>query len=383
MTVTPVGISACGCESCVVRVESCDLRTGIVRAVLVPVSAAWQSTLNEPGQGSIVLPTDSTLVRNIWPHLTSIYITVGGVPVFGGIVEEIAAESSENGATTTVQMKEIHYYLNYRHHDKTLSFTQEQQTIIGAELVNDAAVDGIPLTGVPDSSSYARDRTYESWEHGILMERISQLTEVINGPDFEVRHIREADRWRTVMIFRDHVGVARDLVIVSDVNVSDYALAVTADSHATHVHGIGAGEESAQLETLAVDGSGIYPRFDAAPAWKDVSILTTLQENTEGYLEANREPVATPAAVIPGCHDIGPDAIEVGDSLNVNISQGAVTFRGRARVADISWRYNVNSQMTRELGMIPLERASQSVLNQDPTDDMCPECGPVGGGESL
>lgn len=381
MSIAPEdGPVACGCASCVVRFEACDLRTGIVRAVLFPVSAAWQSTLNQPGQGNVVLPTDSTLVRNIWPHLTSIYVTVGGAPVWAGLVEEFAAESSEDGATTTVQMKEITFYLNYRHHDDTLTFDQVPQTVIGAALVNNAQANGIPLSGVADASVRDRDRVYPSWEKGKLLERIEQLTEVIEGPDYEVRHIREPDRWRTEMIFRDEVGIPLDLSVISDVNATGYGLSVSATEHATHVHGIGSGEEEEQLEVLREDPANIYPRFDAAPAWKDVSNPNTLAENTSGYLEQNREPVAIPAASLSGCHDVGPDEVEVGDSLNVNISQGAVTFRGRARVADISWRYSNSSEMKRELGLVPIGRASDSVLNQNPSNP-CPDCGP-GGEES-
>lgn len=378
MSVMPGGPSACGCDACVVKVYACDLRTGIIRAVLVPVSMEFQSTLNEPGQGRIILPTDATLVRNIWPHLTSIYITVGGVPVFGGLVEEFAAESSENSASTTVLMKEIHYYLRYRHHDTTLTFNQVPQTTIGAALVNNSTANGIPLSGVAAGSSFLRDRVYPSWEKGILLERISQLTEVLDGPDYEVNHIREPDGWRTELVFRDQVGVVRDLTIISDVNASDYSLSVSADNHATHVHGIGAGEEEDQLEVLRTDPSGIYPRFDAAPAWKDVTNVNTLTENTNGYLDANKEPVATPAVTLIGCHDVAPDGVMVGDQIYVDVSQGAVTFRGPARVADISWKLQPNSQLTRELGLVPVGRASDSVLNQVPSDP-CPDCGPDGG----
>lgn len=377
MTIVPDGPSACGCDACVVRFEACDLRTGIVRAVLFPTSAAWQSTLNQPGQGNVVLPTDSTLVRNIWPHLTSIYITVGGVAVWAGMVEEFLAESSENGGTTTVQMKEITYYLARRHHDETLTFFNVSQNVIGASLVNNAATGGIPLSGLAAPSAITRDRTYEVWEHGELMERIQQLTEVIDGPDYEVVHIRDNDRWRTEMIFRDNIGAELDLTVTSDHNASDYSLSVSADTHATHVHGIGAGEEADQLEVVREDPANIYPRFDAAPAWKDVTDLNTLAENTSGYLEMNREPVAVPAATIQGCHDVGPDDVLVGDTVNANVSQGAVTFRGRVRVADISWRYTNNAEMSRELGMVPVGRASDTVLNQEPSDP-CPDCGPDG-----
>jgi len=382
MSTSPAENPGCGCASCVVRFEACDLRTGIVRAVLFPISAAWQNTLNQPGQGNVVLPTDSTLVRNIWPHLTSIYVTVGGVPVWAGMVEEFLAESSENGGTTTVQMKEITYYLARRHHEETLTFNGVSQNVIGASLVNNAQTNGIPLAGVAAPSLFSRDRTYEAWEHGELMERIQQLTEVVNGPDYEVVHIRDADRWRTQMIFRDEVGEQLDLTVTSDHNASDYSLSVSADTHATHVHGIGAGEEQDQLEVVREDPANIYPRFDAAPAWKDVTNLNTLAENTGGYLEMNREPVAVPAATIPGCHEIGPDDVLVGDTINANVSQGAVTFRGRVRIADISWRYTNNAEMTRELGMVTVGRASDTVLNQDPADSCPGGCGP-NEGESL
>lgn len=358
------------------RTEACDLRTGIVRAVFSPVGFDFQTTLNRSGQGSLSLTTREVRTRDIWPHLTSVYISriagPGASPEqpyceFGGFIEEFSAESSN---TTRVGLLSTEAYLARRMIRATLSFINQDQNLVARELVHAALDDGIPLTAESTTSAQRIDRTYNSWDRKIIGEAIEELTDVLNGPDFETLHIREGGAWRTVMRFRDYVGSDRSLELASDRDSFDYGLDVDGSDHATLVDAVGEGEESAMLISTARDSSGLYPRFDSAPAWKDVSQAGTLQAHADGYLEENRDPIAVPSVTLRGLEP-DPRELRLGDTVGVFTDFGAVTYRGRGRIMSVSWSVGTDEPETRTLELAPTTRSSEAVLNQIPTPPDC------------
>jgi hypothetical protein len=364
------------------RVVACNLATGVERAVLHPVSFDFENKLNDYGQGTLTLVTRETLARDIWPHLTSIYfLRIGGpdatieepVVEFAALVEKFSA--SDNN-TTSVGLKSIDSYLNNRVVRRTLDYESQPQTNIAASLVNytrTATPRGIPLRGVADVSRIARDRHYDPWDRKNVGEAVVQLCEVINGPDWELQHLRSAQgAWRTDMIFRDHVGGDRDMVLKSDREASAYSLDVDAANHATLVDALGAGEEENMLIATAVDDADVYPQFDATPAWKDIKRIGPLQNQADGYLDDYKEPIATPSVEISG-YDPAPSLVRLGDTVAIETNFGAVTYKGRMRLTSISWKVSADAVATRAYEGEPTTRASDSVLNQVPDED-CEEC---------
>ncbi len=369
-------MSECACGTDWI-VEACDLETGRVRSIWHPVSMDWETNLNEIGRGSVTLATREVSIRDIWPGLTSVYISRisgGGAsptnPVceFAGIVVEIGA--SESG-TTTVGLQSIEWYLSRRNIRRTIRFDQTSQNEIGAALVAEAP--GIPLTALADSTSRYRDREYRDFNRKNVYEAIEQLTQVINGPDYELAHDRADGSWSSQMIFRDQVGADRGVIIKSDREASAYSLSVSAQDMATLVDGIGYGQDEDTLIATARDDSGIYPRFDAAPAWKDIQRESTLMQQASGYLWENREPQAIPTVSLSGFVP-DPSLVRLGDRIFTDISFGAATFRGFARIIGISWGLSADSALTRTLDLWPEGRASETVLNQVPDDLDCKDC---------
>lgn len=371
---------ACGAEW---RIEACDLRTGRVRAIVHPLSFDFQSSLNTTAPGNMILPTRDVSVRDIWPHLTSIYISriAGGSATpdnpyveWGGMIEKFSAD--DNGATS-VGMISIDGYLHKRNigmnGSTSLVFPQRFQTEIGAVLVQAAAANGIPLTALAAASTRRRDRTYKGYERKNIGEAIEELTNVIEGVDYELTHTREDGAWSTQVVFRDYVGTNRDVILQSDREAAGYGLDVDAQNHATYVDALGAGEEADQLTAHAEDEENIYPRFDAVPSWQDVSLPPTLLSHARGYVEENREPVAVPSAVVRGM-DPDPALIRNGDTIEARINYGAVTYNGPARVVSTSWAVGTDGPASRTYELIPLTRASQSVLNQPVPSDDCAVC---------
>lgn len=353
-------------------VEACDLSSGTVRAVLDPISMDWQSVLNGWGQGTVMAATKDLRIRDVWPGLTSVYIsrTSGGggasrsnpVCEFAGMIESVNATEA---GTTTVGMVSLESYLNRRTLKGQLEFSGVDQTEIGAALVRAAEFNGIPLFAEAAPSDFARNRTYPPWNRKVIGEALEDLSQVINGFDWELSHSRTDGRWTTTMVFRDFVGVDRtqEVILESDRELSAYALTIDAKDQATWVDAIGSGEEEDQLLVTAIDGAGIYPEFDATPAWKDVTRLTTLQDHADGYLEDYREPRAAPTFSIAGL-DPSPSLMRIGDMVHVRQDFGAVSFHGDARIITSSWALGEDEPISRTYEVLPLERASQSVLSQ-------------------
>lgn len=359
--------------------EVCDLATGLVRTRWHPISAEWQQMLNKTARGSFTLPTRALQARDIWPGLTSVYVsrTFGAdaaedspVAEFGGIVVETGA--SESG-TTVVGVQSMDWYLSRRHIRQTLRLDQVPQTEIGRRLVDLARPQGIPLVGAAAPSTRLRDREWRDFNRKEIGEAIDQLVSVINGPDWELSHTKTDGRWTTTMTFRDFVGVDRGVIIRSDREASAYSISLSCDDLATFVDGIGSGEEEDMLIVSLADPDTPYPRFEAVPAWKDVTRLDTLRDSTNGYLNLNREIRATPTFTIDG-DDVDPSLLRVGDIITGQVSYGPINFDGLARVTGINWRLGAEAAESRTLELEPITPASQSILNRpaEPTD--CEDC---------
>ena len=370
------------CDTCQARwlVEACDLASGRVRTIWQPISIDWEQRLNQVGKGSVTLPTKAIGIRDVWPGLTSVYISriegadgasrTNPVCEYAGIVVEVGASESN---VTTVGLKSIEHYLERRFLDTSVAFNGVEQTVIARDLVRRAENNGIPLYAEADASTIERDRQYEPWNRKFIGEAVMELTQVLNGPDWEIQHARSGGLWSSTMIFRDVVGVDRGVIIKSDIQATAYSMSIDQSEQATRVDGIGSGEEEDQLVAEVADNTGIYPRFDAAPAWKDVTRLNTLYQHADGYLEDHREPDARPTVSLSG-FDPDPSLVRVGDVVEIDIDFGAITYHGKVRVISISWSLSGDETENRTLEVVPLDRASQTILNQEPSDDNCPDC---------
>lgn len=364
------------------RVLACDLASGRVRKVLSPDTLTFEETLNRVGKGTMNLNTRDITVRDVWPHLASVYVLriAGGTasptdPVieWAGIIEAVTA--SGNGRTD-VGMESIESYWHRRVLRRDgewldpIDFRQVSQTVI-AKYLSDTCLDGgIPLYADADASEWRRDRVYNMWDRKNIGEAIEQLTDVIGGPDYELVHQRTSGgTYFTTATFRDYVGFDRDVVIRSDREASDYTLKLDGGPHATRVDAIGEGEERDMLIETAED-LNIYPVFEATPAWKDVSLRATLRQHAQGHLDAYRDPLASPTVTVPG-FDPDPDTVRLGDTISADIEYGAVTFHGKARVVSVAWRQDLDGPPTRTLTLLPVGRAADTVLNQAPADVYC------------
>lgn len=351
------------------RVEACDLATGRVRAVLRPIAVDVQTLFSKIGEGggTLTFPIKGVRLRDVWPYLTSVYLTYDGTPVGGFIVEKVTG----SGGTAQVGLKDITSYLNRRMIRTDTLYTAQQQTQIATSLVAAAIPDGIPLTGQAATSAYVRDREYLAVERPFIGPMLTDLMGSENGPEFTPIHTRTNGYWSTSLLWEDTGGNITDYILRGDVHGTDYGVDIDALDLTNLADGFGSGTPPLQATSDAT-ASSPYPRFDANPRWDTVSEQATLQEQTDGYVAVRSEPYAIPSFTITGDNP-SPADLRDGDTATFQFSRGVSTYHGPARILGTSWRASEGEPLIRALTLQPLGSATQVVLNQIPADP-CRDC---------
>lgn len=317
-----------------------DLLSGEVLSDMTPAKAVWERKVNRPGSASLTFHLHQVNRILVEPHLTALYIVRGGVCLFGGLAEQLTADG--NDRTVEVGYVELTEYLHRRRLRTDLTYAATNQTQIVADLVDytNAVGRGIDLVPIvqPTGTTVQRAREYLASDRPRVGELIEKLTDVIDGPDYELRVRRDAaGRWvREVLIANN---LSRDLQASwrAGVDRGKYKVETDADRHANNVDATGAGEGPALLIANAATPDPEYPTFDDATAYRSVTELATLQEHADGDLLAQRRPIDTPVLTVamrdlPG----GPAAFRPGDTLGILVDDGAAQYDGRARV--LGWK---------------------------------------------
>lgn len=348
-------------------VESFDLKTGRVLGVLDATEIDVQVLLNEAGSGTLSLSVRDTPARLVWPRLVGIGVMWQDTPVWVGWVETAEMNSD---STLRVGVIPLDGYMFQRHIDDTVTWVGQSQTVGLANLVNQFC-DGIALSAVAESSAHTRDRTFYWFDHHVVGDLVQNMTEVIDGPDWELVPSRVNGFWHGTIVFRDSVGVARQFALQSGRDSGNYGITLDAGDMGTHQHAVGDGEDEEQIEEYAEDLT-VYPRFDKTTGYSSVTNRNTLREYATGRVALLGEPAAIPSMVIDG-PDPAPAQLRVGDICQVDVNHSLWRYTGLARVLGLTYRAAQGSADLRSLMFAPLERATDTILVQMPDDD-CKEC---------
>lgn len=369
------------------RIESTDLSTGVVKAVLHPISCEWEEQYSRPGSGTLSIAAKGPSIDDVWPHDTGIYISrvsIDGTRIghFGGYIERVSVV----GGSASIGLQPLDEFPLHRllaNSNEGLAYSTpsyvspedpgpgKSQTEIATDLINLAINDlgFVPLTPVAEASSQTRVRSWAAYEFKNLGEAIRELVDTISGVKYRLEHrfYESPARWQTYIRFFDEENIDRGVEIRSDQEAYRYGLEIDARDQASRIYGVGTGEGSTQMFSVAVDEDASSPEFQATVAWKDVTVAATLDENTRGSVTLRRDPATTPTATLVGINKISPDVLLTGDIVSADIGYGVATFRDeKARVTSQSWRLSVGEPITRSLGLDPIIRPSISVKTQTP-----------------
>lgn len=375
------------------RVEATDLSTGVVKAVLHPVTAEWSEQYSRPGAGSLMVATGDPSAEDVWPHTTGLYVSrvnIDGTRVghFGGYIESVAASGA---GTTNLGLQSLDNYLSHRllaDDDEGLAYATpgyvdpnnpgpgKSQTEIAKDLatIAVAGTGAVPLVPVAEPSTTLRAMAWAASDFKNIGDAVSEMVDA--GLCYRVEHsFREGPaRWSTTIRFFDSSDTDRGLVIRSGIEAYRSSLTLDAKDQASRIYGVGSGTGVGQMFSIAYDEDAPLPEFQTSVAWKDVVIPATLDENTRGAVTLRRDPVSTPSATLVGLTDVPPESLNVGDIVSPELGFGVVTFREqKARVTSQAWRLALDEPVTRTLGLDPIIRPSESVKTQVAAKPPVPE----------
>lgn len=294
------------------RIEMTDLLTGVVQHTITPIQFEFETTFLEAGRGSITFNLRTSEVTNgevfqnleeISPGLAGIFFSRirGGaatpqdpVHMFGGYIETL--ESGSDG-TVTLGFSEMQKYLDFRLIRSDLSWSGVNQNVIPATLVeytrgenvSGGSVDpipgpGIPLFGAAALGSVLRDRTYLGVDRKPIGEAIKEYLQIIDGPVYQMSHVRNPDGWRSVMRFSDVVEQT-EVKTIEWSQLTDLSINLDANGLANTIDAFGEpfADGSPNIQTQPNPASTFQPRWDAAPSFPTVSNPSTLNGHASGY----------------------------------------------------------------------------------------------------
>lgn len=308
------------------RIELTDLLTGEVRHAITPIEFEFETAFLEPGRGSITFNRMGTApgdlgsqfvhFNDMEPYTTGIFFSRinGGsatpqapVHMFGGFIETM---DSMSDGITVLGFVEMTKYLDFRMIRSDLVFTADDQTEIGANLVlyargentDGGSVDpspalGIPLLGGFTASAFNRDRTYLAVDRVVIGEAIANLTQVLDGPVYELAHYRNGgpivgltQNWWSEMVFSDTWSQA-SVKRIAWHHVNDLKVFVDGNGMANQIDAFGEPDaDGTPLIATADSPFSFRPRFDAAPAFNGIINAITLGQQAVGYQDDHRDP---------------------------------------------------------------------------------------------
>lgn len=377
------------------RFETTEISSGRVKSVLHPTAVSWDDLLSQVGNFQIDIPARDSALSDVFPDLSGFYISrinedgVTRTGYFGGIIRQAGAVDAATGIAT-IGGHSLDFYLYQRvlaGPNSGLAYkVEKRQTKIAADLVNIYAgyqepeiprESAIPLTADFIPGDTIREVSYKSWEFKNLGQAIQELVEADDGLEYRMSHFYDAGFWRTVVTFSDEIGDVRNLTLRGDIEGWQYGVNVDAKDHATWTYGIGAGEKTDQLESIAYDPTNTYPYFHTVQSWKDAKKLKVLDPLTKGWTKYHRDPVATPLITIAGLQPPAPSPTEMltGDTVDVDIEYGMITYKDPARILGIGWSLSIDAPVKRTLTLMPIIRPSKSMLVQQPINPQPPTPG--------
>lgn len=370
------------------RFEATHLHTGVVKAVLHPISSEWDDNYSRTGSGQVMVETFDPSASDVWPHTTGLYISqvaTDGTRVgrFGGFVQ---AMSATGAGDTLIGVESIDTYPFHRllaNEDEGIAYSTpgyvspedpgpgQGQNVIAKELLQIAltGAGSIPLIPQAAASTQSRVRSWLASDFKNIGEAIRELINTANGVTYRLEHefFENPGRWQTVIRFTDETNTVTGVKIRSNIEAWRYGLLIDAKDQASRIYGVGSGTGASTMFSVAYDADAPLPEFQATVAFKDISVPETLDAQTRGEVTIRRDPATTPTATLVGLTDVPPEDLLVGDIIEADIGYGLYTFRDeQAKVEGQKWRLAPESPVTRELFLQPLIRPSLSVKTQTP-----------------
>lgn len=182
--------------------------------------------------------------------------------------------------------------------------------------------------GIHSGDTVYRDRSYERKEVASL---ITQMSNVINGCDFEFTPDKLFNTYQTKGTYRPSVR------LTYPGNIQAFNFTRTLDKVANYVYGIGSGtgDEAVQSQAEDVNSEDYLYRREKISIWNSVTDQDTLNEHTDSVLHAGSEIIELPNITLRD-NELDMSEIDTGDTVKVILG-------GFASISHVSGDYRITS----------------------------------------
>jgi hypothetical protein len=230
--------------------------------------------------------------------------------------------SDEGGNYTTLTLTELPNYLSKRAYDVVGGhrYTQVEQTVIARDLAGPVADAGVAIVTDPGGGQL-RDRSYEYLEGESRAALLTNLSQVLNGPEFRAEYslTGAGQPACTLRIAYPRVGSAASALTLAVPGAAiGYRAAWDSDELRTRTFSVGDVAESAPEGTpkpviIEDRPQAGLPRLDGVDDWPQTYLTSTLRERANASATSYATPAldlamtATLAAPPPGSYGVGDD----------------------------------------------------------------------------
>jgi len=286
-----------------------DLRTGALLGELPLAGVSYGRVLNGAGtlKAKLSLKHRNAAGTSLAPgylaatdpQRTALYVERDGVLVWGGIIWG----RNYDGEQLDIFAAEHWSYFHRRRHKVTAQFVAADQLDIARYLIEWAQAQPGGDIGVQSdtrTSLVLRDRTYYSYERGVIGTLVEQLSEVENGFDFgiDIAYVGDVPTPTLNLGYprRGRIAGTTGLVFEPGRNLGNYQWNEDGTRGANSVDGIGAGEGAAMLIATAGRPDLVtagYPLLEDVVAHKDVRYADTLDGHARAAVNARALPIVS------------------------------------------------------------------------------------------
>ena len=337
-----------------------DFRTGQKEILPEALNRSYSYQLNRAGKASFSLPLTTERLQRfpLYIGVTRLLIYRADKLIWAGVIWEITEDAQDDEGAVNVQCTEIFHILSEKRYTSNTYTSTDAGTIAWGLINTTQGLSGgnLGITQGTIQTTQNRDRTYLDEKIG---EKIIQLTEVINGFDFEITPSIKVNtlgvfnvyskRGSTLNTFRLEYGEGLKN------NIQSWSRKRTLSDmfNSVIVEGEGLGETiltSTQTDTALISSVGL---LEARVQEKSVNVQTTLDTKAQEFIRVRKtEQPLYDITVNNAYNDFGK--YDVGDIVPVRIKYGYLDINTTMRIYGIDVRVSDSGEEVIKLTISPI-----------------------------
>ena len=337
-----------------------DFRTGQKEILPEALNRSYSYQLNRAGKASFNLPLTTERLERfpLYIGVTRLLIYRATKLIWAGVIWEITEDAQDDEGTVNVQCTEIFHILSEKRYTSN-TYTSTDAGQIAWELINTTqglSGGNLGITEGTIEATQNRDRAYLDEKIG---EKIIQLTEVINGFDFEITPSIKvntlgvfnvyAKRGATLNAFRLEYGEGLKN------NIQSWSRKRTLSDmfNSVIVEGEGLGDArltSTETDTALITAIGL---LEGRIQEKSINQQTTLDTRADEFIRVRKtEQPLYDITVNNAYDDFGK--YDVGDIVPVRIKYGYIDMNTTMRIYGIDVRISDAGEEVIKLTISPI-----------------------------